>query len=145
MVGKSGVLKNPKNLNIMVIRIGRNGQLTNARPCYRCTLMLKALGINKVYYSIENNIICEKISHMISINSSNMWKKVDRLIHNAPINVLDYYKYIIDKMPKSIKKINAEHFVRYLNIEVEGCNYKFIKNKLIIYIYEDIIGEIIII
>jgi hypothetical protein len=107
--------------------------------------MLKALGINKVYYSIENAIVCEKISHMISINSSNMWKKVDRICHNAPINVLDYYKYIIDKMPKSIKKINAEHFVRYLNIEVDGCNYKFIKNKLIIYIYEDIIGEILII
>ena len=145
MVGKSGVLKNPKNLNILVIRINSNGKLTNARPCYRCTLMLKALGINKVYYSIENEIICEKISHMISINSSNMWKKVDRICHNAPLNVLDYYKYIIDKMPKIIKKINADHFVRYINIEVEGCNYKFKKDKLIIYIYEDIIGEIIII
>ncbi len=107
--------------------------------------MLKALGINKVYYSIDNNIICEKVSHMISINSSNTWKKVDRIIHNAPINVFDYYKYIINKMPKSIKKINAEHFVRYIHIEVEGCNYKFTKNKLIIYINENILGEILIV
>jgi hypothetical protein len=129
----------------MVIRVGKNNELNNARPCYRCTLMLKALGINKVYYSINNNIICEKVSQMISINSSNTWKKVDRIIHNAPNNIFDYYKYIINKMPKTIKKINAEHFVRYIHIEVEGCNYKFIKNKLIIYINNDILGEIYII
>ncbi len=107
--------------------------------------MLKALGINKVYYSIDNNIVCEKVAQMISINSSNTWKKVDRIMHNAPIDVFEYYKYIINKMPKIIKKINAEHFVRYIHIEVEGCNYKFIKNKLIIYINEDIVGEILII
>ena len=142
MVGNGGILKKAKSLNIMVIRVSRDGNLTNARPCYKCTLMLKALGINKVYYSIDNEIICEKVNQMISINSSNTWKKVDRIIHNAPINVLDYYKYIIDKMPKSIKKINAEHFVRNINIEVEGCNYKFIKNKLIIYINDNILGEI---
>ena len=107
--------------------------------------MLKALGINKVYYSIDNNIVCEKVSQIISINSSNTWKKVDRIIHNAPDNVFDYYKYIINKMPNTIKKTNAEHFVRYIHIEVEGCNYKFIKNKLIIYINNEILGEIFII
>lgn len=145
MGGQSRVLKNPKNLNIMVVRVGKNNELNNARPCYRCTLMLKSLGINKVYYSITNNIICEKVSQMISINSSNTWKMVDRMIHNAPNDICDYYKYIINKMPKTIKKINAEHFVRYIHIETEGCNYKFINNKLIIYINENILGEIIII
>ena len=129
----------------MVIRINAKGQLTNARPCYRCTLMLKAIGINKVYYSVDNEIICEKVAHMISINSSNTWKKVDRLLYNAPLNIFEYYKYIIDKMPKSIKKINADHFVRDIHMEVEGCNYKFKKDKLIIYINENIIGEIYII
>lgn len=129
----------------MVIRINKNGELVNSRPCYRCTLMLKSIGINKVYYSIENDIICEKVSQMISINSSNTWKKVDRMLHNAPDNIIDYYRYIINKMPKNIKKYNAEQFVRYINIEVEGCNYKFKKNQLIIYINEHIIGEILII
>lgn len=129
----------------MVIRINANNELTNARPCYQCTLMLKSIGINKVYYSIENKIVCEKISQMISINSSNMWKVVDRIHYNAPIDILEYYKNIIKKMPQNIKKNNADHFVRYIYREVDGCNYKFIKNKLIIYINENILGEFYII
>jgi len=145
MDGKSRGLNNAKNLNIMVIRVGSNNELNNARPCYRCTLMLKSLNINKVYYSSNNNIVCEKVSNMISINSSNTWKIVDRIIYKAPDDVLNYYRFIINKMPKTIKKINAEHFVRYIHIEVEGCNYKFIKDKLIIYIKNEILGEIIII
>jgi hypothetical protein len=145
MDGRCGVLKKPKNLNIMVVRISAVGTLVNARPCYQCTLMLKSLGINKVYYSIENNIVCEKVSQMISINSSNMWKVVDRIHYNAPNNMFDYYKNIINKMPNIVKKNNADHFVRYIYKEIEGCNYKFIKNKLIIYLNENILGEILII
>jgi hypothetical protein len=145
MDGKCGVLKKPKNLNIMVVRISATGTLVNARPCYQCTLMLKSIGVNKVYYSIENNIVCEKVSQMISINSSNMWKVVDRIHYNAPNNIFDYYKNIINKMPNTVKKTNAEHFVRYIYKEIDGCNYKFIKNKLIIYLNEDILGEILII
>jgi chromosome segregation protein len=81
--------------------------------------MLKSIGINKVYYSIENNIVCEKVSHMISINSSNMWKVVDQIHYNAPVNVIDYYKNIIQKMPQSIKKINAE-FDRFFKLMFGG-------------------------
>jgi hypothetical protein len=125
----------------MVVRIGANDKLVNARPCYQCTLMLKSIGINKVYYSIENNIVCEKVSQMISINSSNMWKVVDRIHYNAPTNIIEYYKNIIQKMPNSIKKINADHFVRYIYKEIDGCNYKFTKNKLIIYLNETVLGE----
>ena len=145
MDGRCGVLKKPKNLNIMVVRISATGILANARPCYQCTLMLKSIGVNKVYYSIENNIVCEKVSQMISINSSNMWKVVDRIHYNAPINIIDYYKNIINKMPQFVKKTNADHFVRYIYKEIDGCNYEFKKNKLIIYINNDILGEIIII
>ncbi len=145
MVGKCGVLKKSKNLNIMVVRINANGILSNARPCYQCTLMLKSIGINKVYYSIENKIICEKVSNMISINSSTMWKVVDRIHYNAPNNLIEYYKNIFNKMPKEIKKINADHFVRYIFRETEGCHYKLTKNKLIIYINNIIIGELFII
>ena len=141
MDGKCGVLKKPKNLNIMVVRINANGQLVNARPCYQCTLMMKSIGINKVYYSIEDEIVCEKVSQMISINSSNMWKVVDRIHYNAPDDVVDYYKNIVNKMPNILKKTNAEHFVRYIYREVDGCNYEFKKNKLIIFINNNILGE----
>ncbi len=141
MDGRCGILKKPRNLNIMVVRISANGQLANARPCYQCTLMLKDIGINKVYYSIEDNIVCEKVSQMISINSSNMWKVVDRIHYNAPNNIIDYYKNIIQKMPNTLKKYNADHFVRYIYREVDGCNYEFKKNKLIIFINNTILGE----
>ena len=145
MDGKCGVLKKPKNLNIMVVRISASGRLVNARPCYQCTLMLKSIGINKVYYSIEDDIVCEKISQMISINSSNMWKVVDRIHYNAPNDIINYYKNIVNKMPNILKKINAEHFVRYIYREVEGCKYEFKKNKLIIFINNIILGEFLII
>lgn len=141
MDGKCGVLKKPKKLNILVVRINANGLLVNARPCYQCTLMMKSIGINKVYYSIENNIVFEKVSQMISINSSSMWKVVDRINYNAPNDVINYYKNIVQKMPQILRRINADHFVRYIYRETDGCNYKFKKDKLFIYINDIILGE----
>ncbi len=137
MVGLCRVLKKPKNLNIMVIRINSNGELANSRPCYQCTIMLKELGINKVYYSINNTIIHEKVADMISINSSNSWKLVDMMLYGAPSNTLDYYKYVIQKMPKDIKKNNAELFVNCIKNEFIGCNYKMTKHYLIL-LYDEI-------
>ena len=142
MVGYHRILKKPKNLNIMVIRLNANGDLNNARPCYQCTLMLKNLGINKVYYSVDNNIVCEKIANMISINSSNSRKKVDRLQYRAPTDIIEYYRYIITKMPKEIKKYNADHFVKNIFIELEGCHYKMTKKTLTIFVYEHVLGII---
>lgn len=124
----------------MVIRLNKNGELNNARPCYQCTLMLKNIGINKVYYSVDNMIVCEKVADMISINSSNSRKKVDRIMYRAPENIVDYYKYIISKMPNQVKKYNAEQFVRYITLELEGCNYKLTKTHLTLYINDIIIG-----
>ena len=142
MGGASGVLKEPKNLNIMVVRTKANGTLGNARPCYQCTLMLKSLGINKVYYSMDNNIICEKVADMISINSSSVWKKVDRIQYNKPQNIIEYYRSIFLRMPNEIKKKNAEHFVKNIFMELDGCHYKFTKTTLFVYVYNDIIGTI---
>ena len=70
-----------------------------------------------------------------------MWKVVDKIHYNAPENIIDYYKNIIQKMPNILRKINADHFVRYIYREVEGCNYKFQKNKLIIFINNITLGE----
>ncbi len=142
MVGQGCILKKPKNLNIMVVRIRANGSLANARPCYQCTLMLKSIGINKVYYSVDNNIICEKVADMISINSSSVWKKTDRIQYNKPKDILEYYRSIFLRMPNEIKKKNAEFFVQNIFMELDGCNYKFTKTTLSVYVYNDIIGII---
>ncbi len=130
-----------KKLNILVVRKKSDNTLGNARPCYKCTLMLKNIGINKVYYSMDNKLYCEKVKNMISINISSSWRQIESPNYN---NMFEYYKSIINKMPKTIKKINAEHFVRDIHMEVEGCNYKFnlTRHRKIHMPYRDENGEI---
>ena len=128
----------------MVVRADVNGNLVNARPCYQCTLMMKDLGIHKVYYSIDNMIVCEKVADMISINSSNMWRRVDMTQNGAPTDMIEYYRKIINKMPHRTKRRNVDHFIRGVRNEIKGCNYNITGNKLIVSIQDNTIGEILI-
>ena len=128
----------------MVVRADVNGNLVNARPCYQCTLMMKDLGINKVYYSIDNMIVCEKVADMISINSSNMWRRVDMTQNGAPTDMIEYYRQVIQKMPHRTKRRNVNHFIRGVRNEIKGCNYNITGNKLIVSIQDNTIGEILI-
>ena len=130
------------NLNIMVIRYKNDNTLGNARPCYKCTLMMRNIGINKVYYSMDNHIHCEKIKNMISVNISSSWRQIE--IHNYN-NLTDYYRHIISMMPQTIKLPNAELFLKHIEHEIIGCTYKLLNDKLIIYINNIIIANIIII
>lgn len=132
-----------KNLNIMVVRKKNDNTLGNARPCYKCTMMLQNIGINKVYYSMDNKLYCEKVKNMVSINVSSSWKQIE--IINYDNNTLDYYRSIINKMPKIIKYTNAQLFLTHIKHEINGCRYKLLNTKLIIYINETIIGNFIII
>ena len=43
------------NAEVFVVRIGRGGELRNARPCKRCRQKLKSRKIKKCYYSIAND------------------------------------------------------------------------------------------
>ena len=43
-----------KNLSLVVIRLNKNGELRNSKPCKRCNKILKALDITKVWWSIED-------------------------------------------------------------------------------------------
>jgi len=62
---------NNKKLNLLVIRIGKNNDFYNARPCIECLKMLKKYNINKIFYSVSDKIICERVRYMISIHVSN--------------------------------------------------------------------------
>ena len=128
-----------KNLNIMVVRKKNDNTLGNARPCYKCTLMLKNIGINKVYYSMDNKLYCEKVKDMISINISNSWKQIEIIKYD---NNIDYYRSIINKMPKIIKSSNAEFLLKHINHEITGCRYKLLDDSLIIYINEILLCKI---
>ena len=119
-----------KNLNIMVVRKKNDNTLGNARPCYKCTLMLQDIGINKVYYSMDNNIYCEKVRNMISVNISGSWKQIEIVNYE---NTNDYIRSMIIKMPKIIKSTNAEYFLKNINREINNCNYELTSDYLKMY------------
>lgn len=128
-----------KNLNIMVVRKKNDNTLGNARPCYKCTLMLQDIGINKVYYSMDNNIYCEKVRNMISVNISGSWKQIE-IVNYESTN--DYIRSMIDKMPKIIKSTNAEYFLKNINREINNCNYIITSDYLKMYSNNYLLFEI---
>ena len=121
------VLKLAKKLDMMIIRTDIMGNMVYAKPCYCCTLMLKNIGINKVYYSDYNNFTSEKVSQMISINQSYTSRRFDN-----KLNDINCYKKMFENMPKYIKKINVCRFLQTIQDEIICSNYKLTNN--IIYI-----------
>lgn len=115
-----GKLKN-HNIDLVVVRINKLGNICNARPCYNCLNMMKAAGIRKVYYSISStNLVCENVKNMISIQSSSSTKKIEiykgLCIDSDPIK---YYDRLLRKVfPDRIKKINLDNFIQYNLINV---------------------------
>lgn len=66
-------------LDILIIRIGKNGLLRNSRPCNSCIDKLRAKGIRKAYYSNNNgDILCEFIDTMqkTHISSGNILQEI---------------------------------------------------------------------
>lgn len=49
------VRKLNRGSEIFVVRILRNGTLSNAKPCVKCQRTMQLRGIRRVYYSISNN------------------------------------------------------------------------------------------
>ena len=101
--------------------------------------MLKNIGINKVYYSMDNKLYCEKAKNMVSINISSSWRQIESPNYNS---IFDYYKSIINKMPTFIRKTNATYFLEHIDNELENCNYHFNNNKLMIFIDNLLLAEI---
>jgi hypothetical protein len=120
------------NVDIVVMRINKIGEVANARPCYNCLTMMKAVGIRKVYYSIsDNELICEKVNNMISIHISATTRTRTLQTNNRD----EYYeKLLIKYFPCEIKKTNLEHFIKYnlLNV-LPNCNFVIKKSSINIY------------
>ena len=58
---------NPRQLDLMVIRITKTGLLAQSRPCFHCIDILSKsrLNIKNVYYTTNNGqIVCETFSEM---------------------------------------------------------------------------------
>lgn len=133
----------PKNLklNLVVVRINRTGDTCNARPCHNCLNMMKAVGIRKVYYSTApNELICENVKDMISIQSSLAAKKYEQSNRNKLTNdPIKYYEDLLIKyFPQNIKKFNLDNFVKYnLNIYLPRYQIKIDKKIGIVQIINE--------
>lgn len=58
--------------DILVFRNSLHG-IKNSRPCADCLETMKQIGIRRVYYSSNSGeIICEKVSQMVSNHHSKM-------------------------------------------------------------------------
>lgn len=100
------------NIDLIVMRINKANEIMNARPCINCLSMMKAVGVNKVYYSIsETELVCEKVSNMVSIHVSAASRHIPS---NEKFNVKKYYEKILaSNFPRMIKKYNLELFIKY--------------------------------
>ncbi len=124
-----------KKLDIAVIRVLKNGNFANARPCRKCLCMMKDLGIKKVYYSngVGDSIITENVKDMFSINDSSSIRRFERMLFNYPKDDIEYYKLLLRKFaPDSIKMNNLIYFLNFsLKFLLPSCRYSFetIKDK----------------
>jgi len=86
-------------LDLIVIRINKNGDLCNSRPCYNCLNMMKTIGIRKVYYSISNTeIICENVKDMISIQCSAVSRYIEKCNFKTDYTLDQYYENLLIKI-----------------------------------------------
>ncbi len=120
-----------KNINIIVVRVIHGNKLCNSRPCYNCLNMMKAVGINKIYYTTDNgDIICERIKDMVSIQASHVIQLISSLKTHKEISRETYFEILLHKLfPKYIKKINFEYFYKYNLINVLPFYTFIIKNN----------------
>jgi hypothetical protein len=108
----------PKNtkLDIVVVRVNRSGETCNARPCFNCLNMMKAVGIRRVYYSINpDEVICENVKDMVSIQASSVTRHIEKLNGNQFVDDSDkFYENLLTKMfPSTIRKYNLEKFIAH--------------------------------
>lgn len=55
--------KKMSKYNIYIIRVKKDN-LALSKPCLHCIEQIKKRNIKKIYYSVENNIVCEKSKYI---------------------------------------------------------------------------------
>lgn len=123
-----------KQLDLIVIRVTKIGELAKSRPCYNCLNMMKDIGIRRVYYTVDCiNFKCEHVKDMISIESSGVTVMYDTI--KMDLTSEEYFELLLRKyLPKYIKKNNFDLFIEY-NLKDVCPKYKYIIKKNHIYFY----------
>jgi deoxycytidylate deaminase len=103
-----------KPLDLIVIRVKNDNTLGNARPCYNCHEMMKAVKIKRIYYTNnDGKIICEFVKDMVSIHASSVAHHIHTLKKGFKNETLTTYFQNLLKIyfPTQIKKINFTNFI----------------------------------
>ncbi len=45
-----------RTIKLILIRLNKFGELGNSKPCYKCQVILDALNVNKIYFTIKGKI-----------------------------------------------------------------------------------------
>jgi len=123
---------NNKIKELAVIKVSKGGSLSNARPCIYCLDMMKSVGIKKVYYSVSNDLICENVKDMVSIQISACTKIVKKI---TPENNDKFHEDLLKNIfPEEIKYNSLISFINYnlLNV-LPNHKYKILNDKFIFY------------
>ena len=57
------------NWSIVVMRINRRGLILGSKPCENCDKLLKAVGLNNIYYSKDDGSFTDSFDNSIFIES----------------------------------------------------------------------------
>lgn len=128
-----------KKLDLFVIRVNMSNKLCNSRPCFNCLNLMKVVGINKVYYSVDNGeIVSEHVKNMVSIQASSTTIQMYRIKCKIMITIDDYFNnLLLTLLPQYIKKENFDCFVKYNLVNIFPTYKYIISSKGIITIQND--------
>lgn len=119
-------------IDLIVLKINKSGDVLNARPCYYCLDMMKAVGIKKVYYTVSpNKLNCENVKDMISIQISGVTKQLKKI--NQDNNDKFFEDLLKKTFPNIVRNHNLLSFINYNLINVLPLyKVQIIKNKVLI-------------
>lgn len=96
---------------------------------------MKAVGIKKIYYSVDGGVVCERVNHMISINASYILRIMEAKFYRAPVDFNEYFKkLIIRNIPSELHLENIKYFITYnFVLTLPDWTFKITKDKFVIY------------
>ncbi len=107
--------------------------------------MMKAVGIKKIYYSIDGGVVCERVNHMVSINASNIARCMEAKFYRAPVDFNEYFKKLITRnIPSELRLENIKYFIEHnFVLTLPDWTFKITKDKFVIYDNNNIISCIV--
>jgi len=86
-----------RKLEILVVRVAKDGSLRNSRPCNHCLETMKLFGIKNVYYSNDDGTIGkERVIDLEPLHNSGGQKRYYRILNGLDTNIRLDREYSVD-------------------------------------------------